>query len=109
VNAPSGSLQPKSAATGPAPAPTPPAPALEARSGQTLDPYRASQQQRLNSYGWVDRSAGIARIPIDRAIDLLTERGMPSRSASEAEQYRDHGDRSASDPSSGRLLESTGP
>ncbi|HEV2330417.1 MAG TPA: hypothetical protein VGY56_16670 [Verrucomicrobiae bacterium] len=39
----------------------------------------AGQNQKLNSYGWVDRSNGIVRIPIDRAMDLLMQRGLPTR------------------------------
>jgi hypothetical protein len=39
----------------------------------------AAQNQKLNSYGWIDRSNGIVQIPIDRAIDLLAQRGLPSR------------------------------
>lgn len=35
------------------------------------------QLDRLNSYGWADQKAGIARIPVGRAIDLLIERGLP--------------------------------
>jgi hypothetical protein len=35
----------------------------------------ATQRRALESYGWVDREHGIARIPIDRAIDLTVERG----------------------------------
>ena len=31
----------------------------------------------LASYGWVDRPAGVVRIPVDRAIDVLAERGVP--------------------------------
>jgi hypothetical protein len=33
----------------------------------------------LNHYGWVDKNAGKVHIPIDRAIDLLSERGLPAR------------------------------
>lgn len=32
-----------------------------------------AQQERLESYGWVDRRAGIAHIPIERAFDLYLE------------------------------------
>ncbi len=39
----------------------------------------AAQNEKLNSYGWVDRSNGIVRIPIDRAMDLILERGLPTR------------------------------
>jgi hypothetical protein len=36
---------------------------------------QAEQRRRLESYGWVDRSTGVARIPIERAIELASERG----------------------------------
>jgi hypothetical protein len=40
---------------------------------------RGRAQQRLASYGWVDRASAVAHIPIDRAIDLYvaTDGGMP--------------------------------
>jgi hypothetical protein len=38
---------------------------------------RAREEALLSSYGWVDRGAGVARIPIDRAMELLAERGLP--------------------------------
>jgi hypothetical protein len=31
----------------------------------------------LETYGWVDRKAAVARIPITRAMQLLLERGLP--------------------------------
>ncbi|MGH7127808.1 MAG: hypothetical protein ACREJB_16105 [Planctomycetaceae bacterium] len=37
----------------------------------------------LQSYDWTDREANTARIPIDRAIDILAERGDLSVPASE--------------------------
>ena len=39
----------------------------------------ATQNQKLNSYGWQDRSNGIVHIPIDRAMDLVVQRGLPTR------------------------------
>jgi hypothetical protein len=38
-----------------------------------------AQDDELNSYGWVNRSDGIVHIPIDRAMDLLLQRGLPNR------------------------------
>ena len=35
---------------------------------------KTEQLEVLGQYGWVDRDAGIARIPIDRAMDLVLER-----------------------------------
>ena len=40
---------------------------------------REQGEERLHSYGWVDQGAGIVHIPIDRAIDLIVERGLPAR------------------------------
>jgi hypothetical protein len=34
---------------------------------------RARQRRELDEWGWVDRKAGIANIPIDRAMDLVVE------------------------------------
>ena len=33
----------------------------------------------LGSYGWVDKNAGVVRIPIDAAMKLTLERGLPAR------------------------------
>jgi hypothetical protein len=33
----------------------------------------------LNGYGWVDRDAGVVHIPIDEAMRLMVERGVPAR------------------------------
>ena len=59
--------------------PTPPVPRLEAQSGQSLAPYLVAEQRRLNTYRWINRQAGIAAIPIDRAMDLVAQRGLPAR------------------------------
>ena len=36
---------------------------------------RTREEELLSTYGWVDREAGIVRIPIDQAIELLAEDG----------------------------------
>jgi hypothetical protein len=56
----------------------PPEPRLEANPKTTLDQVRARENALLNGYAWVDRDAGIARIPIERAIAILAERGWPA-------------------------------
>jgi hypothetical protein len=45
----------------------------------TLAELRRHEDQVLTSYAWVDRRAGIVRIPIERAIELLAARGLPAR------------------------------
>jgi len=36
----------------------------------------AQEDARLSSYGWVDKNTGIVHVPIDRAIDLIAQRGI---------------------------------
>src|SRR4029077_16193686 len=57
----------------------PPAPHLQTAPVKDLAELRAAEDTLLHSYGWVDREAGTVRIPIERAIDLLEQRGLPSR------------------------------
>ena len=54
-----------------------PQPRLQTQPARDLRRLRAEEEARLNSYGWIDRSAGVAHIPIDQAMDLLLERGLP--------------------------------
>ena len=56
-----------------------PEPHLLVVPGQELKTMRASEDSILNSYAWVDREKGVVRIPIQRAIDILAQRGLPSR------------------------------
>ena len=56
-----------------------PAPRLQSSPAADLRELRAAEDAVLNSYGWIDRQAGVIRIPIERAIDLTSERGLPSR------------------------------
>jgi hypothetical protein len=39
----------------------------------------SEENQKLESYGWIDRSNGIVRIPIERAMDLILQSGLPVR------------------------------
>ena len=57
----------------------PPEPRLEVALDQVLQEVRADESALLHSYSWVDRQAGIVRIPIDHAMTLLLERGLPAR------------------------------
>ncbi len=56
-----------------------PQPRLESDETTEINAFRMQEEQTLNSYGWVDQQAGVARIPIDRAMALLVQRGLPTR------------------------------
>ena len=62
---------------------TPPTPRLETRSGEVIERTSALRQMQGSSYTWVDREAGIARIPVRRAMEILAARGLPSRDTGE--------------------------
>jgi len=57
----------------------PPEPRLQTNPRQDLADLRAREDQALAGYSWVDRNAGIVRIPIDEAIKKTLERGLPAR------------------------------
>jgi len=57
----------------------PPEPRLQTQPKRDLQLTREEQQQLLNSYGWADQTTGKVRIPIDRAMDLVLQRGLPIR------------------------------
>jgi hypothetical protein len=56
-----------------------PAPQNQPDPAGEMQSLRAQEQARLTSYGWVDRRARLAHIPIDRAMKLVAERGLPTR------------------------------
>jgi hypothetical protein len=53
------------------------APLLEVDERGQLKTFVLDQEKKLNSYDWVDEKAGVARIPIDRAIEIIAQRGLP--------------------------------
>jgi hypothetical protein len=53
-------------------------PRLEDNERTELAPFRYQEEQKLNSYGWVDQNAGVARIPITKAMELIAQRGLPT-------------------------------
>jgi len=61
----------------------PPSPRLQVYPHLELKDYCAAQQQEVSTYGWVNQQGGVVRIPVDRAMDLILERGLPARSASD--------------------------
>ena len=56
-----------------------PVPRLQVAPQLDLAALRAREDAELNSYGWIDRKSGVVRIPIERAMDLVTRRGLPVR------------------------------
>ncbi len=57
----------------------PPAPRLQHSPILDLREMREAEDKILNGYGWIDRAHGIVHVPISRAIQMLAQRGLPSR------------------------------
>lgn len=59
----------------------PPEPRLQSNPQLDLQAYLQRQEKLLTSYGWIDPAHGIARIPIDRAIELYVARAQKGQGA----------------------------
>lgn len=59
----------------------PPQPRLLTNEAQFLSDFRATETQTLEHYGWIDEQTGAVHIPIEKAKELLLQRGLPSRAA----------------------------
>ncbi len=57
----------------------PPQPRLVEDEPDDLKQVRTEEDQSLNGYGWADQQHTHVKIPIDRAIDQVAQRGLPVR------------------------------
>ncbi len=55
----------------------PPAPRLQTREPMDLAAFKKEEAEILSTYGIVDREKGAFRIPIEEAMKLTVERGLP--------------------------------
>jgi hypothetical protein len=56
----------------------PTGPLLQVTNHDDLTDFRAEQAKDVAGHAtWLDKNAKVVRLPIDRAIDLVSERGMP--------------------------------
>jgi len=65
----------------------PPGPPLQTDPFRDLDELRAAEEETLEGWAWVDENAGLARVPVEKAMELYVagERaGVPTRPAAPA-------------------------
>jgi hypothetical protein len=61
-----------------------PSPRLQLDDGyQEIADIHAKEDLLLNNYSWADRSQGKIRIPIDKAMEILAQQGLPVAPATE--------------------------
>ncbi|HTW57814.1 MAG TPA: hypothetical protein VMD99_06785 [Terriglobales bacterium] len=56
-----------------------PSPQLEVDERTQLNGIITAQEEQLSTYGYIDKQAGTVRIPIERAMELIAQRGLPVR------------------------------
>ena len=61
------------------------APQLQVVPGLDQRAIRVDVTARLEGYGWVDEGRGVVHVPIETAIDMLLESGVPARTESDSE------------------------
>lgn len=57
----------------------PPQPRLQVKPDLDWDVFNAQQDSLLDSYGWVVKEAGVVRVPIAEAVEMMLERGFHVR------------------------------
>jgi len=60
--------------------PIPPGPRLQSAPPRDMDELKVRDREALGTYGWVDQAGGVARIPVDRAMSILVEKGLGAAS-----------------------------
>jgi hypothetical protein len=60
----------------------PTAPRLQPAPWEDMELLRSAMERRLNSVGWLDREADVVHMPIERAMNLIAQRGLPSAQSS---------------------------
>jgi len=64
----------------------PPEPRLQTNPREELRDLQALEDAVLRSYGLIDKDRGVVRIPIDEAMKLILQRGLPARAKQEGTQ-----------------------
>ena len=59
----------------------PPEPRLQQSPREDLREFRAREDETLTHYRWVNQAQGVVGIPIERAIEIVAQRGIPPQKA----------------------------
>ena len=66
-----------------------PEPRLEVSERTQLGSFILDEDRKLATYNWVDKDKGIVQIPIERAMDLIVQRGLPVRPQGQTAQAKE--------------------
>ena len=59
-------------------------PLLQVSPPMDLHLFEAREDQELNTYRWINRTAGVVRLPIERAMTLVLQEAPPTRTSTNA-------------------------
>nr|CAA9214607.1 hypothetical protein AVDCRST_MAG63-154 [uncultured Armatimonadetes bacterium] len=83
--------------------PPPDAPRLQAYPKRDWVEFDRGQKHQVNAYDWINPKKNIVQIPVDQAIEVLAERGLPRRTPAATQAARNA-------PRSGNTsIQNTGP
>jgi hypothetical protein len=86
-----------------------PLPRLQTNEPASLEKFRAKEAKTLQSYGWVDETSRVARMPIDEAKKRILERGLPVRPGAPLDDRVGTHAAAMGGPSSGRTIKEQTP
>jgi hypothetical protein len=69
----------------------PPDPRLQIHPKTDLDALHAAENKTLSRLAWVDKGAGVAQVPIERAMELLVAKNLPARQGPVPAKMAPHG------------------
>ena len=78
-----------------------PAPRLQVDPKADLEALHASEAKALGSWGWVDKQAGVAQVPIGKAKQMLLAKGLPARDGAVPPKMAPHVYAAPAQPSEG--------
>jgi hypothetical protein len=55
----------------------PPEPRLQRHPSEDMRAWHAIEDRTMHQYAWIDPDTGIVQIPVERAMDLIAQRGLP--------------------------------
>jgi len=56
----------------------PPGPNLQQSPSAEMAAFRAAEERELATWTWVDKEKGVARVPAERAMEIVLSRGLPA-------------------------------
>jgi hypothetical protein len=59
---------------------SPSIPRLQVSPPRDWERFSAAEETQLNTYGWINRTAGVVRLPVERAMQLILKQGLPFHS-----------------------------